>query len=187
MGGWLSGSGSGLSSGSASGFASGFASVASRVTPEDRNKANEQFLKRHSDKLYKRLQYDVYLIKEGIHHLLVLHSKEGSVRVRIELTQDAGKAVFKYCDYEGRLSDKDYQGRIEITLDNILSSGRQIVNEEYNKVYDVLEQNCQEFCNKFLQRHGLNTYITDSAIARSGLNSIAQAMKKHQSDIRKVT
>ena len=83
------------------------------------------------------LEYDVYLIRnEGLHHFLVMRSKRGQVCVRVELTVGFwGKAVFQHSNYKGKLDDKDYQGRVVTTLDNILSIGRHIIDMKYNNEY----------------------------------------------------
>ena len=132
-----------------------------------------EFLHRHADIMDEKLKYDVYLIRnKGMHHFLLLENKKRRVCFRVELTVDWGKAIFLHSDHEGALRSEDHRGQIEITLDNILGIGEQIICD-YNEEYKLLEQNCQEFCNTYLIRLGLSGYITYSLIARLVMAIIA--------------
>ena len=131
--------------------------------------AKNDFLHRYSDILDEKLKYDVYLIRrEGIHHFLVLQEEGGKGCFRVELAQKWGKTIFLHSDYKGTLKSEDCQGHIEMTLNEILEVGKQIIRD-YNEEYKLLEQNCQEFCNTYLIRLGLSGYITYSFIARLGI------------------
>ena len=131
--------------------------------------AKNDFLCRHSDILDEKLKYYVYLIRgEGIHHFLVLQEEGGKGCFRVELTQEWGRTIFLHSDYKGTLKSEDLQGHIEMTLNEILEVGKQIIRE-YNEECKLLEQNCQEFCNTYLIRLGFSGYITYSFIARIGI------------------
>ena len=38
---------------------------------------------------------------------------------------------------------------------------------ENNPNYDLIENNCQNFCNNFLKRYGLPTYVTDVELVKA--------------------
>ena len=158
------------SSSASSGLGSSSSSSSSAFAGNDTEfkQAKQKLLQKYSDIMHRRLKYDVYLIRnEGIHHFLVLHYKERQVSIRLELTQEWGKTIFLQSDYKGTLRDEDHQGEIENTLDNIFSIGSQIIRD-YKEEYQLFHQNCQEFCNEYLQQLGLSGYITHSLMARVG-------------------
>ena len=141
---------------------------ASAGNDNEYKQAREKLLQKYSDIMHRQLKYDVYLIRnEGIHHFLVLHYKERQVSIRLELTQEWGKTIFLQSDYKGTLRDEDHQGEIENTLNNIFSIGSQIICD-YKEQYQLLHQNCQEFCSAYLKRLGLSGYITHSLMVRVG-------------------
>ena len=144
-------------------------STASHNEEDHYKKANQEFLLQHSGIMNQPLAYDVYLIRnEGIHHFLVMRCKEKQVCIRLELTQKWGKTIFLHSNYNHTLKDEDNQGEIHKTLDGILNAGRQIICD-YKEEYQLLNQNCQEFCNTYLRQLGLRGYITHSLVARIGL------------------
>ena len=143
---------------------SGLSSSSTSSGSSDQYKqARSEFLRQYSDIMDKPLKYDVYLIRnEGVHHFLVLQSEGRQACIRVELTHECGKTIFLYSDYKGTLKTEDHRGQIEMTLQNMLDIGKQIIHD-YKEEYQLLEQNCQEFCNTYLIQLGLNGY---SFIAR---------------------
>ena len=155
---------------SSSASSSGLSSTsASSGSGSQYTQARNDFLRRHADIMDKLLKYDVYLIRnEGVHHFLILQSEEKQACIRVELTQECGKTIFLHSDYKGTLKSEDHRGQIEMTLKNVLDIGKQIIRD-YKEEYKLLEQNCQEFCNTYLIKLGLNGYITYSFLVKVGM------------------
>lgn len=124
-------------------------------------------------------RWDVYLIKrqnnqDSLHHFLVLREQLTNHCRKIELTTYSSiltvaagmaKATFLHTEYEGshfELSRNTYKGTIIINQYLIDRYGREIVENDFDGKYSVMGNNCQEFCNKFLQKVGLQGYTTTS-------------------------
>jgi len=56
-------------------------------------------------------------------------------------------------------SQLEFKGQVVSTLYNLAKKADMILDDNPN--YHLLSNNCQNFCNKFLEKNGLPTYLTD--------------------------
>jgi hypothetical protein len=129
------------------------------------------------------LKYDVYVYRGGFsrdfHDQVVLRAKEYNNLgfVTMELGKnESSQIVAKSIMFQGDKSKLEHKGTIEgcledfavLAMDILISMGR----------YALVGNNCQNFCNKFLEKVGLEDgqYITTVAVLFGVLVAIAAGL-----------
>jgi len=116
----------------------------------------------------KRKRYKISVYKVG-HHAIVISDGENE-DITFEITA-AGSKISAISGQEQALAKvaifnsdnrKDLKHTREkwCTLYQLAQTAASILDS--NRQYDVVNNNCQHFCNKFLKNNGLPTYTTDT-------------------------
>ena len=110
----------------------------------------------------------------GGHHIIVISDGKHE-DISFELTVKGSKfsatvgqeeAVAKVAIYDE--TNRDYlkqKGEVYCTLYELAETAASILKN--NPHYDLLNNNCQDFCNKFLAAYNLPTYATDTEIVQT--------------------
>lgn len=137
----------------------------------------------HKNFIHHRKKYTVFVhqtpLFNGGHHAIVI-SDEINDPITFELTIMSGKAgavfiggrtIAKVVIYEGDMSTIKKFGEVTCTLYELTQTAANVLNSD--RQYNWLSNNCQHFCNRFLEAHDLPTYSTDTrkvvtAVAAAG-------------------
>jgi len=122
----------------------------------------------------KRKRYQISVYKNRLiagHHAIVISDGENE-DITFELTV-AGDITNAFSGQEQALAkvaifnsdnrkDLKYSKEKRCTLYQLAETAARILDN--NRQYNVVNNNCQHFCNKFLESNGLPTYTTDDEI-----------------------
>ena len=131
---------------------------------------------RHRRDINKRKRYQISVYKNRLiagHHAIVISDGENE-DITFEITVAGGitsvfsgqeQALAKVAVFNSdNRKDLKYSKEKQCTLYQLAETAARILDS--NRQYDVLNNNCQHFCNKFLESNGLPTYTTDDEIAK---------------------
>ena len=140
---------------------------------------------RHRDFMKKRRNYTISVDHQqliGGHHIIVISDGKHE-DITFELTVKGSKlsaavgqeeAVAKVAIYDG--SNRNYlerKGEVYRTLHELAKTAANILNSD--RQYNWLSNNCQHFCNTFLEVHGLPSYTTDTRKVVTGAAAVGAA------------
>ena len=124
----------------------------------------------HKNVMYKERSYQISVYRGhsfGQHHYIVIDDGDnecvtlgltvGGGKRRILSGQEKAKAEVNL--FQGSKSDLDKKGVVECTLHKLTEIAAAIITE--NSYYNLVTNNCQTFCNKFLDALRQETYMTD--------------------------
>jgi len=125
----------------------------------------------------KKYQISVYrYLRFGGHHAIVI-SDGTTPHITFELTVMAGKsqaisgqerALAKVTEFSGDINNLEYKGEVECSLYELAERAARVLDSD--RQYNWLSNNCQNFCNKFLESNDLPTYKTDvQSVQSAGL------------------
>ena len=132
---------------------------------------------RHRDFMRKRRNYTISVDRQqliGGHHIIVISDGKNE-DITFELTFKGSKlsatagqeeAIAKVAIYDG--ANRNYlerKGEVYRTLYELAETAASIFTD--NPHYNLLNNNCQNFCNKFLAAYNLPTYATDTEIVQT--------------------
>ena len=122
----------------------------------------------------RRKKYQISVYKNQLilgHHAIVISDGENE-DITFELTVAGDKtsalsgqerAIAKVAIFDSNnKNDLAYKGEKQCSLYQLADIAASILDSD--RQYDVISNNCQHFCNKFLERNGLSTYATDGEI-----------------------
>jgi len=96
------------------------------------------------------------------HHVIVI-SDGSNTDITFGLTvntkQQYERAKAEVKNFKGDKSQLEFKGQVVSTLYELAKKADMILDD--NPHYKLLSNNCQNFCNKFLEKNGLPTYSTD--------------------------
>ena len=131
----------------------------------------------YSQVLDKRLVYRVFVHKttfsDNFHHRIVLcdnSEKYGFVTLELGKNVTNSLTVVPRCEqYQGEEKDLEFKGIVEATMRELADIAMGVLREMGD--YFLLGNNCQNFCNKFLSRVGLEEgeYMTTAQQVGVGL------------------
>ena len=113
-------------------------------------------------------RYTIFLHRQLLHHAIVISDGKNDA-ITFELTVRDGKAgamilggrtIAKVVVYTGNMNDLEKFGEVTCTLYELTKIAAGILNS--NRQYGWLSNNCQHFCNRFLEANGLPSYTTDT-------------------------
>ena len=106
------------------------------------------------------LEYDVFVhrstLTDNFHHKIVLKAKQyklGYVTVELGKNDNYSQIVAQSLVYQGDEGDLEFKGSVTATLRQLADIAMEILVEMGE--YRLAGNNCQNFCNKFLERVGL--------------------------------
>ena len=126
----------------------------------------------HKNFVHHRKKYTIFVQKtpllQGGHHAIVI-SDGANDAITFELTVMSGKAsaviaggptIAKVVIFQGNMSKLENYGEVTCTLYELTKTAANVLNSD--RQYNWLSNNCQHFCIRFLEAHGLRTYTTDT-------------------------
>ena len=126
----------------------------------------------HKNFIHHRKKYAIFVQKtpllEGGHHAIVISDGVNDA-ITFELTVMSGKAsaviaggrtIAKVVIFQGNMSKLENYGEVTCTLYELTQTAANVLNSD--RQYNWLSNNCQHFCTRFLEAHGLRTYTTDT-------------------------
>ena len=156
---------------------------ATAATQQSRNTGtNDYYIQNlntlHKNVMYKerRYQISVYRGSFGQHHYIVIDDGDNE-SITLGLTVGGGKsrilsgqekAIPEVNLFQGSKDDLDNKGVVDCTLHKLTEIAAAIIRE--NSYYNLITNNCQTFCNKFLDALGQETYMTDPQKAAIGIS-----------------
>ena len=75
------------------------------------------------------------------------------------------KAIAKVTEFRGDKNSLEFKGEVNCSLYELAERAARVLDS--NRQYNWLSNNCQNFCNKFLETNGLPTYQTDVETVQS--------------------
>lgn len=127
----------------------------------------------HKNFIHHRKEYTIFVhqtpLLEGGHHAIVISDGVNDDAITFELTVMSGKAgamfmggrtIAKVVIYEGDMSKLKKFGEVTCTLYELTQTAANVLNSD--RQYNWLSNNCQHFCNRFLEARGLPPYTTDT-------------------------
>ena len=140
---------------------------------------------RHRNFMRKKKNYTISVDRGRFiagHHVIVISDGKHE-DITFELTVKGSKisaisgqeeAVAKVAIYDA--TDRSYleqKGSVHCSLYELAETAARILAS--NNHYNLLNNNCQNFCNKFLTANGLQTYATDTEILQTAGGIISKA------------
>ena len=131
------------------------------------------------------LEYDVFVHRstfaDNFHHKIVLKANQyklGYVTVELGKNDNYSQILAQSLVYQGDVSELEFKGTVTATLRQLADIAMEILVEMGD--YRLAGNNCQNFCNKFLERVGLvdGKYMTTAkkgAIGTAVIGGIAVA------------
>ena len=110
-------------------------------------------------------QHHYIVVSDGVNEDITLELTVGGGKSRILSGQEKAKAEVNI--FQGSKSDLDKKGVVECTLHMLTEIAAAIIRE--NPYYNLVTNNCQTFCNKFLDALRQETYMTDPQRAAVGI------------------
>ena len=132
---------------------------------------------RHRNFMKRRRNYTISVDRQqliGGHHIIMISDGKHE-DITFELTVRGSKlsatvgqeeAVAKVAIYDA--TNRNYleeKGEVYRTLYELAETAARILTD--NPHYDLLNNNCQSFCNKFLAAYNLPTYATDAEMVKT--------------------
>lgn len=102
-------------------------------------------------------EHHYIVVSDGVHEDITLELTVGGEKSNILLSQE--KVIAEVKIYRGRKSDLENKGVVECTLHTLTEVAANILRR--NPYYNLISNNCQDFCNKFLNALQQETYMTD--------------------------
>ena len=135
----------------------------------------------HQNFMYevRRYQISVYRGRFAEHHFIVV-SDGVHEDITLELTvigdkksvlSGQEKVVAAVNIFRGDMNDLDKKGVVECTLHMLTEIAANILRR--NPYYNLISNNCQDFCNKFLNELKQQTYMTDPQIGTGIATGVA--------------
>jgi len=134
----------------------------------------------------KRKRYKISVYKSQViagHHAIVISDGKNE-DITFEITVAGGKisavsgqeqALAKVAIFESdKRKDLKYTREKRCTLYQLTQTATNVLDS--NRQYDVVNNNCQHFCNKFLQSNSLPTYTTDDEIIKDTVPYVAPVL-----------
>ena len=110
-------------------------------------------------------EHHYIVVSDGVHEDVTLElTVRGTDRSNILLSKE--KVITAVNIYQGRKSDLENKGVVECTLHTLTEIAANILRR--NPYYNLVSNNCQDFCNKFLNALQQETYMTDPQKAAIG-------------------
>jgi len=138
----------------------------------------------HKEIMSKDMNFKVYVHCPFVgHHCIVLADEQGlRGHLTLELTLSRGSDVPdgqakhrvapKVQLYSGDVNKLSYKGKVQSTLERLSEDAYRVLSSMGN--YDLAFNNCQHFCDNFLEEIGLPGHMTDTAkIGYGGLLAAA--------------
>ena len=133
--------------------------------------------------LKERMVFAIYLhrggIKGGFHDSMVVSSaKYGMVTLELSVNEE-GEIVPKCQQFNGSAMELNCQKEVECTFKDLAEIATEILKPMAASGYSLKNNNCQDFCNKFLKVMDAPQYKTTSEIATSatGIGIVQIAMR----------
>lgn len=126
----------------------------------------------------RRYQISVYRGHSFAEHHYIVVSDGVNEDITLELTvggetsamlSGQEKVIAKAIIFQGRRSELENKGVVECTLHMLTEIAAKIIRE--NSYYNLATNNCQTFCNMFLNALKQETYMTDPQKAAIGIGS----------------
>ena len=137
----------------------------------------------HKEMLTKNLCYKVYVHRPFVgHHCIVLVDDQGlcgCLTLELTVMEDSdvpdGQAVHKVAPkvqlYSGDVNELSYKGEVQCTLERLSEHAYEVLSSM--GAYNLAFNNCQHFCDNFLEKIGLPGHMTDTA--KIGFGSLVVA------------
>jgi len=101
------------------------------------------------------------------HHVIVISDQQNNDIIfglqvnstRSQAIIGKGRAIAQVDIFDGNKSHLEFKGPVTCTLHELAVKAGRILDQ--NSVYNLANNNCQNFCNKFLKVNDLPTYATD--------------------------
>ena len=122
----------------------------------------------HKNLLHIKKIYTIFVYRKLLHHAIVI-SDGRNAPITFELTVMGGKAgavliggrtIAKVLEFTDDRNDLQKFGEVTCTLYELTQKAAKILNS--NRNYNWLSNNCQNFCTRFLEANGLQSYTTDT-------------------------
>lgn len=107
-------------------------------------------------------EHHFIVVSDGVNEDITLELTVGGEKSNILLSQEKVMAAVNI--YRGRRSDLENKGTVECTLHTLTEVAANILRR--NPYYNLSSNNCQDFCNKFLNALQQETYMTDPTKAK---------------------
>jgi len=140
----------------------------------------------HREIMSERLCYKVYVHCPFVgHHCIVLVDDQGlygclTLELTVVVNNDVpdGRATSTVAPnvrlYSGDVRQLSYKGRVRCTLETLSEYAYEVLSSM--GPYNVALNNCQHFCNNFLEKIGLPGHVTDTARIGYGTALVAGAL-----------
>ena len=138
----------------------------------------------HRSFMRKKKNYTISVDRKqlfGGHHIIVISdgehediSFEITVDSKVNAAKGSERAKAKVAVYNE--TNRDYleqKGEVYYSLYQLAETAARIL--ENNQYYHLFNNNCQNFCNKFLGACNLPTYATDTQVAEGVMNVASKA------------
>ena len=106
---------------------------------------------------YSFAQHHFIVVSDGMNKDITLELTVGGGVSTVLSSQE--NVIAKVNIFQGSKDDLDNKGVLDCTLYKLTEIAAAIIRE--NPYYNLLTNNCQTFCNKFLDKLELKTYMTD--------------------------
>ena len=125
----------------------------------------------YADVLDERMKYNIYVHKAGFsgnfHHAIVVCDVEEKYEyVTLELGKE-GRVVPRCQQFQGKKRDLNFRKEVECTFREMCQEAIEILRRMGS--YLLLGNNCQNFCNHFLESMGAKKYMTTASQLGVGL------------------
>ena len=125
-----------------------------------------------------KLTYETYVHRPGLsgtfHDCIVLRAKvrKDLGYITLELSTDRSQIIAMSREFQGESSGLKFKGEVNATLEELATTAMNILIGMGS--YNVVNNNCQDFCNTFLERVDLKSgkYVTTAAIAKYGTAAV---------------
>ena len=108
-------------------------------------------------------QHHFIVVSDGVHEDITLELTVGGGVSTVLSSQE--NVIAEVNIFQGSKDDLDNKGVVNCTLQKLTEIAAAIIRE--NSCYNLVTNNCQTFCNKFLDKLELKTYMTDQKKATS--------------------
>ena len=137
--------------------------------------AGDTFLSRakntsYAELLKRRRTFTIYLHRGGVtdhfHHKIVVVSEDHNGRIRratLELDvdkHDRTKIIPKCEDFKGNVGQLEQQRNMVCTFKDLADKAMTVLSPMQREDYEVGKNDCQKFCNGFLEKVGAERYRT---------------------------
>ena len=120
--------------------------------------------------LDERMKYNIYVHKEGLsgnfhHSIVVRDAQEKYEYVTLELGKEGGRVVPRCRQFQGRTKNLQWRKEVESTFREMCREAIEILRSMGS--YFLFGNNCQNFCNYFLESMNAEKYMT--TVSKLGL------------------